>query len=294
MEELKRCADRLHAYQQRLRRAERAYESDREEQGNGERTARPDMRQRGRSTSDGPTTSGEQAAAVQSILDKRRKGHYEVLGVSKSASDDEIKKAYRKLALKFHPDKNKAPNADEAFKAIGTAFAVLSDPTKRGSYDAGYGDDGDSAGSARRGGHEAYADDISPEDIFNMFFGIDPRARRAAEAHMYRRNQRRQGPPPNQIQQLLQLLPLLFLLLLSFWSYPTQYHDPPFSLDLRGKYKNLRHTKTQGVPPGIAYYVADGFHAKHARDAYALARVEHLVKDEFEMTLKYACSSQRE
>jgi hypothetical protein len=55
-----------------------------------------------------------------------------VLGVSKDADADAIKKAYRKLALKFHPDKNSAPSAEGAFKAISAAFDCLSDPQKRG------------------------------------------------------------------------------------------------------------------------------------------------------------------
>ena len=54
------------------------------------------------------------------------KDFYKVLGVSKGATDDEIKKAYRKLALKFHPDKNKDPGAEEKFKEIAEAFEVSS------------------------------------------------------------------------------------------------------------------------------------------------------------------------
>lgn len=64
-----------------------------------------------------------------------KKDYYEILGIAKGASDDEIKKAYRKLALKFHPDKNRAPNAKDAFQKISTAFACLSDPEKRKIYD---------------------------------------------------------------------------------------------------------------------------------------------------------------
>ena len=65
-----------------------------------------------------------------------RKDYYEVLGLTGTASAEQIKKAYRKLALKFHPDKNKAEDAEERFKQIGEAYEVLSDEDKRAEYDA--------------------------------------------------------------------------------------------------------------------------------------------------------------
>jgi len=63
------------------------------------------------------------------------KNHYEVLGVEKSATDAQIKKSYRKLALKWHPDKNKSSEATEVFKTISAAYAVLKDPASRKEYD---------------------------------------------------------------------------------------------------------------------------------------------------------------
>jgi molecular chaperone DnaJ len=64
-----------------------------------------------------------------------KRDYYEVLGVSKNASKDDIKGAYRKLALKYHPDRNKEPGAEEKFKEISEAYAVLSDDEKRKRYD---------------------------------------------------------------------------------------------------------------------------------------------------------------
>ena len=98
------------------------------------------------------------------------KNYYEILGVSKNASEDEIKKAYRKMAIKWHPDKN--PNNKEEsetkFKEISEAYQVLSDPKKRDIYN-NYGEEGlkhDGQNGGGEGGNHP-----SAEDIFKMFFG---------------------------------------------------------------------------------------------------------------------------
>lgn len=77
------------------------------------------------------------------------KDYYGVLGIKRDASEDEIKKAYRKQALKYHPDKNKSPGAEDKFKEIAEAYDVLSDPKKKDVYDR-FGEEGESEGSKYR------------------------------------------------------------------------------------------------------------------------------------------------
>uniref|UniRef100_A0A8C4TNZ6 DnaJ homolog subfamily B member 14 n=1 Tax=Erpetoichthys calabaricus TaxID=27687 RepID=A0A8C4TNZ6_ERPCA len=118
------------------------------------------------------TFTQEQLEGVQRI--KKCKNYYEVLGVGKDASEEDLKKAYRKLALKFHPDKNHAPGATEAFKKIGNAYAVLSNAEKRKQYDLTGSEDVANNSHGRGGGfdfHRGFEADITPEDLFNMFFG---------------------------------------------------------------------------------------------------------------------------
>src|ERR671928_149456 len=80
-----------------------------------------------------------------------KRDYYEVLGVARGASDEDIKKAYRRLALQYHPDRNKAPEATQRFKEATEAYQILSDAEKRSVYDR-YGhqafDRGAGAGSA--------------------------------------------------------------------------------------------------------------------------------------------------
>lgn len=121
-----------------------------------------------------------------------KRDYYEVLGVKKDASEAEIKSAYRKLALEYHPDRNKEPGAEEKFKEINEAYQVLSDAGKKQKYDqfghsafdpsAGMGGN-PFAGGFRTGGGPytwsystgenpfANSDFSDPFEIFNSFFG---------------------------------------------------------------------------------------------------------------------------
>lgn len=101
-----------------------------------------------------------------------KRDYYEVLGVSRDASQEEIKKAYRKLARKYHPDVNKEPDAEEKFKEVKEAYEVLSDEQKRANYDRfGHADPGQTFGGGGFGGFGDAADFGGFGDIFDMFFG---------------------------------------------------------------------------------------------------------------------------
>ncbi|MBE0633996.1 DnaJ domain-containing protein, partial [Candidatus Bathyarchaeota archaeon] len=125
------------------------------------------------------------------MTDKR--DYYEVLGVERSASQDDIKKAFRKLAFQYHPDRNKEPDAEEKFKEISEAYAVLSDDQKKAQYD--------------RFGHAGISGAYSQEDIFrgadfrsifrDMGFGDDIFSRifGGMFGGGFQTSRRRSGPP---------------------------------------------------------------------------------------------------
>lgn len=111
----------------------------------------------------------QQGEGESKVAEKR--DYYEVLGVQRGASDDEIKKAYRKLAKKYHPDLNPGDkNAEAKFKEASEAYEVLSDAQKRARYDQ-YGHAGTDPNGFGAGGGFGGFDDIDLSDIFGSFFG---------------------------------------------------------------------------------------------------------------------------
>ncbi|XP_028331883.1 dnaJ homolog subfamily B member 12b [Gouania willdenowi] len=231
----------------------------------------------------------DQLEAVERI--ERCKDFYEILGVQKDASEEELKRSYRKLALKFHPDKNQAPGATEAFKAIGNAYAVLSNVNKRRQYDE--------CGEERR--HPSrhrqndgnFEPDISPEDLFNMFFGG---GYPASNAHVYTNGQRYQRRERRERQQrdgglalFVQVMPILILVIVSALSQIMVNH-PSYSLSFRPSagYSHKRLTENLKVPYYVGEQFSNEFHGVN------LKNVERAVEDDYISNLRNNCWKEKQ
>lgn len=244
-----------------------------------------------------PDYTQEQYEAVQKI--KKSKDFYEILGVSKDAGESDIKKQYRKLALQFHPDKNKAPGATEAFKAIGNAFSVLSDPEKRKQYDAFGSQENKSYRQPSYQRHSGYYEytrgfesDISAEELFNMFFGGGFTTGMAANSPYSRRTPRRYATREHAEDDrhatytlFVQLLPLLFLICLSIVS-SFLVGDPPYNLARTQKYAYERRTSNLRVP----YYVKENFNVDYQG---SIRKLEAQVEEEYIANLRGSCFKEK-
>ncbi|GFG40481.1 hypothetical protein Cfor_06493 [Coptotermes formosanus] len=240
----------------------------------------------------------EHLEAVKRI--KKCKDYYEILGVTKDATDSDIRKAYKKLALQLHPDKNKCPGAAEAFKAIGNAAAILTDPAKREQHDL-YGSDEHIQQAQRhtRGGYREYdytrgfEADITAEELFNMFSagGLPNR-----NAYSRTGGQRQRAKNHNQERTVWQqqwswctvflvLLPFLLLIVLplttSFFS-----SEPMYSLHASSEYPVQRKTRNLKVP----YFIKESFRKELKR---TLQKFEKTVEEEYVRDMEHSCLSEK-
>ena len=252
----------------------------------------------------------EQEAGAKKIIALSKKSHYEVLSITKTATEIEVKKAYRKLALKYHPDKNSAPSAEAAFKAISGAMDILSDKQKRESYDS-YGHDAATQAESTgqhpgfRGFHGGGGGDIPVEELFNMFFqGGGGRFARAGgprrAANPFRQQQQRgyddareDGPGQANFAALFQLLPVLLLILMAFTNISGGGSQPIYNLYKEGVYKVPRRTNTVGVVKDIPYFVTTSFDQSYPMHSYNFQRVEKTVEQDFHELLINKCRNEK-
>ncbi|XP_028751507.1 chaperone protein dnaJ 49-like [Neltuma alba] len=224
---------------------------------------------------------------------KGKNDYYAILGVEKTCSVEEIRRAYRKLSLKVHPDKNKAPGSEEAFKKVSKAFKCLSDDGSRRQYDqTGLVEEfeyNQQHNVRRRRGRtttrDFFNDDIDPDEIFRAFFG---EADLFGRAHVYRtrgmgghQRQEFRGGGLN-VMLLLQIVPFLIVFLLAY----LPFSEPDYSLHKSYSYQILKTTEKYGTQ---FFVKSESFEAKYPRGSAARANIEGNVIHDHKNLLRRYC-----
>ncbi|XP_043726002.1 chaperone protein dnaJ 49-like [Telopea speciosissima] len=232
----------------------------------------------------------EQISIVREI--KKKKDYYRILGLEKECSVEDVRKAYRKLSLKVHPDKNKAPGAEEAFKVVSKAFQCLSDEKSRKRYDVvGSDETVYDRPAARRGPQDFngfYEADIDAEEIFrNFFFGGMPRATTQFRGFTFGTGMAPSvrmadhGSGNFNIRALLQLLPILLVLLLNF--LPSS--DPIYALSRSDPYEHRFVTQK-----GINYFVKTAkFDQEYPHNSPERVKIEQEIERAYISSLAQYC-----
>ncbi|KAG6463192.1 dnaJ homolog subfamily B member 12 [Manduca sexta] len=224
--------------------------------------------------------TSDQLEAVRRI-NAKGKDYYEILGVSKEATDSDIKRAYKKLALQLHPDKNRAPGAAEAFKTIGNAAAVLTNAEKRKQYDL-RSEEPSHPMHQQQHFAQGFETGFTPEELYSMFFGGGAFPDGPT---VFTRRRPREPEPREAHAGLVQLLPVLVLVLLSMMS-GFFINEPVYSLTPSPKYPVPRETVNLKVP----YYVKENFHTDYQG---SLRRLEMTIEEEYILGLRHACQRER-
>uniref|UniRef100_A0A1D1YEL7 Chaperone protein dnaJ 49 n=1 Tax=Anthurium amnicola TaxID=1678845 RepID=A0A1D1YEL7_9ARAE len=233
----------------------------------------------------------EQITVVRQI--KKEKDYYQILGLERNCTVEDVKKAYRKLSLKVHPDKNKAPGSEEAFKAVSKAFQCLSNEESRKRYDlVGSEEPVPRVPPARHGmnGFGGFYDaDIDADEIFrNFFFGGMPQATTPFGTFRFRTggmggpaHHDVQGSGSFNLRALIQILPVILLLLINF--LPSS--EPPYVLSRSYPYE-LRLETQRGVP----YFVKPGkFEQEYPYHSAERVGLEERIEREYVRIVSHNC-----
>ncbi|CAN8267994.1 unnamed protein product [Cochlearia groenlandica] len=272
-----------------------------------------DLRKRGggggsaTSSSSSSSYSQEQISIVRKI--KSRKDYYEILDLEKNCSVEDVRKAYRKLSLKVHPDKNHAPGSEEAFKSVSKAFQCLSNGESRRSYDVsgGVGSDqprrSSSASAAGfNGGGYYYENEFDPNEIFRSFFsggrggvgggGMHPAAAAAqfrsfnfgATRHRNNNHHHHNQGHGDGINGgfFLIFIPIILIILLSLMSTSSQ---PAYSISATYPYQYKFTTQK-----GVNYYAkAYNFERDYPRESHKRRVLEEQVERDYVVVLGRNC-----
>ncbi|KAL8136122.1 chaperone protein dnaJ 49-like [Apium graveolens] len=262
----------------------------------------PRRRNLGTGSSSSSSSSGsvayneEQVSIVREI--RRKKEFYDILGLERSASVEDIRKAYRKLSLKVHPDKNKAPGAEEAFKLVSKAFMCLNDEESRKRYDVVGSDEVvyERRPDRRNRGFNGFHDDgeFDADEIFRNFFfgGMNPGAATQFRGFGFgngvnvRMGNNNGSAGGSNARTLIQLLPVILFVLLSLWPSP----EPVYSLGRSYPYQHLVTT-----PKGVDYYVKSrNFEQEYPIGSNERAELEWRVEREYLSIVTQNCQIERQ
>lgn len=241
------------------------------------------------------TYTKEQVDEVQKIKDCGD-DLYAILDVNKEVDENGLKRAYKKKALQFHPDKNAAPGASEAFNAISDAYSILSDQSKRsvydlhgiealrGKYSVSSRDDHIYHNTMRRRTHE----DMTPEELFSALFGDIDRINRQRPMFQQFRRARRHSAQENMplLPMFLQLFPLLLIFILSIFNSMFSNNYPSFSFykthQMNQEYRTFRYD--------IPYYMNSHIFKSHFDGKESARQVfERGIEDSYISNLQTKC-----
>ncbi|KAK1437505.1 hypothetical protein QVD17_03296 [Tagetes erecta] len=278
-----------------LQRANDSPKSPDPNSGAGDRDC-SSVRHRAKSTSSGSNSgpvsgSGSYTEEQMTIVSKikRKKDYYDILGLEKTCSVEDVRKAYRKLSLKVHPDKNKAPGSEDAFKKVSKAFQCLSVEESRKQYDVIGSDEPVTEARHRGHGHNGfgngfyYEGDVDAEEIFRNFFfgGMNPRATTQFTGFNFGARTGRNESDGFNVTALLRLLPVLLIVLFSL--LPS--NEPVYSLS---RSYNYEHRLVTGK--GVPFFVKSrDFEQSYPLNSEERLQLEGRIEHEYFSILSHNC-----
>jgi len=266
--------------QQRAQYARQREQQQQQQRSSGRRRQEPEQGHVAKSEADALRNSKD--PEVIRVL--KEDDYYALLGVSKDEDKKDIRRKYRRLTAKLHPDRNKDPGAEEAFKKVTRACDCLTDPEKRKIYDQ-YGTETPEM-RQRFGGQYGH---MNAEDLFNIFAG--GMGGRGGRTFTFGQNFGRRGPAPQGWQAvgqlLMQVLPILLLLSFSFFGNNSN-DNSIFSLNKQGRF-----TVPKKTPLDTPYYVDQNFHYYYASRSSSMRLIHDQVEGQYVTHLQSECDSQK-
>ena len=190
----------------------------------------------------------------------KKKDYYDILNIKKDANKDEIKRGYKKQAIKFHPDKNHSKLAEECFKKISEAYQCLSNPEKKSFYDK-YGNEEEFKQKYYQANHRYYQEEMDPFEAFNMFFGNGFFPNRGT--HFYYSDHNSNEDHTRNHRSILQFLPIIMLLVVYILPNLSFLFEskPLYQFTRNSTYNRKRKTSINEVE----FYVGEKFIKKYPK-----------------------------